>query len=240
MSEAPLKNGSGRPEQRAKNSMHLIVGQHKPIQLPSFKVEYKITCRLTKVNNVIITTFSVCLSLALCRLKRSLTPALQKTHITHHLRISKKQNLKTQVSYWRWLTIFKIKVECCMSDCWSYPPHPPHALELTKVYDADKCQSDGADLRSGRCVSLRRRHARPLLLDTDDEEEDGDTQNDDMILYQEEDRDTLLSQVRSCISKLNWIIQMSKVMIIVEYMCFKVITSWIKKQIQTFKHVRLY
>ncbi|CAL8332699.1 unnamed protein product [Arctogadus glacialis] len=43
MFEVPLQTGSGRPEQRAKPKKPLcpIIGQHKPVQLPSFKVKRK-------------------------------------------------------------------------------------------------------------------------------------------------------------------------------------------------------
>ena len=92
MSEAPLKTGSGQPEQRAKpkNPLRQIIGQRKPIQLPSFKVASKTTQLRMKADHDAFLSFSLSLSCTPCRLKgkKRLSPApqrLQKTHITPHL-----------------------------------------------------------------------------------------------------------------------------------------------------------
>ncbi|KAJ3603641.1 hypothetical protein NHX12_028386 [Muraenolepis orangiensis] len=97
MSEAPLKTGSGRPEQRAqKHPLGQIMNQHKPVQLPSFKVK-------------------------------------------------KKE---------------------------AFDPSTSESLENTSHTETTE-NTEEADVLSGSCAALRRRHARPMLLDSDDESEDG-------------------------------------------------------------------
>ncbi|KAK0152100.1 Histone-lysine N-methyltransferase SETD1B-A [Merluccius polli] len=97
----------------------------------------------------------------------------------------------------------KVKRKEALDPCTSEAPANTHHTSLThqhksqsenteleKICNADKRKSEEADAWSGSCSALRRKHARPLLLDTDDDEaeEVGDAQkNEDVILHQEEE-----------------------------------------------------